>query len=118
MPEATCHCGAVRLTFPTLDPGSACRCDCSFCRRRGTVVVTVPVPDMTIEQGETLRLYTFNTHTAKHWFCGTCGVSTHHQRRSNPNEFGVNAGCIEGLDIRALDWSWVDGVNHPSDRTP
>jgi len=33
--------------------------------------------------------------TAKHYFCKTCGIYTHHQRRSNPNEFGFNIACIE-----------------------
>ena len=51
---------------------------------------------------DALRLYTWNTHTAKHWFCGTCGIYTHHQRRSNPNEYGVNAACIHGVDPVAL----------------
>ena len=117
MPVATCHCGAVRLSFPTLDLASARRCDCSLCRRRGAIAVTVPVPELTVERGaDALRRYTFNTHTAQHYFCGTCGVYTHHQRRSDPSQYGVNLGCVEGVDIRAVDWSWTDGVNHPSDR--
>ncbi len=112
MPVATCHCGAVRLSFPVLDLASARRCDCSLCRRRGAVAVTVPVPDLTVEQGaDTLRRYTFNTHTAL-----TSGIYTHHRRRSDPSQYGVNLGCVEGVDIRAVPWSWTDGVNHPSDR--
>ena len=113
---ATCHCGAVRLEFPTLDLDSARRCDCSMCRRRGAVVVTVPVPELVVEGAENLRLYTFNTHTAQHYFCGTCGIYTHHRRRSDPSEYGVNLACVEGVDIRAVRWEWTDGVNHPSDR--
>ena len=113
---ATCHCGAVRLSFPRLDLRSARRCDCSMCRRRGVIVVTVPEAELTVEAGETLRLYTFNTHTAKHWFCGICGIYTHHRRRSNPDELGVNLGCVEGVDVTAVNAPWVDGVNHPSDR--
>lgn len=65
---------------------------------------------------EQLKLYQFNTHTAKHYFCGICGIYTHHQRRSNPNEYGVNLGCLEGVnpyDIGEVVTS--DGVNHPAD---
>lgn len=116
MPTATCHCGAVRLSFPALDLASARRCDCSMCRRRGAIAVSVPLGDLTVEEGETLRLYTFNTHTAQHYFCAMCGIYTHHRRRSDPSQYGVNLGCVEGVDIRSIDWSWVDGVNHPSDR--
>ncbi|WP_420392267.1 GFA family protein [Acuticoccus sp.] len=116
MVTARCHCGAVRLAFPRLDLASARRCDCSLCRRRSAIAVTVPSRDLTVEAGETLRTYTFHTHTAQHHFCNTCGVYTHHRRRSNPDEYGVNVACVDGIDIRALEWSWVDGVDHPSDR--
>lgn len=114
-----CHCGAVELRV-TLSDGlaTARRCDCSFCRRRGAVAVSAPLSGVTIVRGaENLTLYQFGTHTAKHWFCKTCGIYTHHQRRSNPNEFGVNAACLEGVNPRDLGRvPWADGVNHPADR--
>ena len=46
-----------------------------------------------------LREYTFNTHTAKHYFCSICGIYTHHQRRSVPSEYGFNIACVEGVKI-------------------
>ena len=114
---ATCHCGAVRLTFPRLDLASRRRCDCSMCQRRGAVAVSVPLQDLTIERGETLRLYQFRTMTAEHYFCGVCGIYTHHRRRSNPNEYGVNLGCVEGVHLPAYDpIPWADGRDHESDR--
>ncbi len=36
--------------------------------------------------------------TAKHYFCKTCGIYTHHQRRSNPKEFAFNIACLEGVN--------------------
>ncbi|MEK7737628.1 MAG: GFA family protein, partial [Pseudomonadota bacterium] len=82
--RASCHCGAVvlELDLPDgiVDPR---RCDCSMCRRRGAIVASVPLAGITILQGEqALRLYQFNTKTAKHYFCVHCGIYTHHQRRS------------------------------------
>lgn len=66
---------------------------------------------------EALTLYQFGTGTAKHWFCRICGIYTHHQRRSNPQEYGVNLACLAGINPRDLgDVPWVDGVNHPSDQ--
>jgi len=47
----------------------------------------------------------------------TCGIYTHHQRRSNPEEYGFNVACLEG--INAYDYAPApvyDGVNHPSDQ--
>lgn len=115
MPVATCHCGAVRLSFPRLDLDSATRCDCSLCARRGAIAVTVPLGELTVEAGDTLRLYQFHTRTARHYFCGICGIYTHHRRRSDPSEYGVNVACVEGVDIRSVAWSWTDGLNHPKD---
>jgi hypothetical protein len=117
--RARCHCGAVVIEA-ALPQGlaSARRCDCSFCRRRGAAAVTATTASLRILQGaDSLRLYTWGTHAAKHWFCKTCGIYTHHQRRSDPAECGVNLGCIDGVNPRDLDpIGWVDGVNHSSDR--
>ena len=67
-------------------------------------MVSVAVGSLRVVEGEdALRLYTWNTGVAKHWFCGTCGIYTHHRRRSDPNEYGVNAACIEGVDPLSLD---------------
>ncbi|SHJ38585.1 CRISPR-associated protein Cas8b1/Cst1, subtype I-B/TNEAP [Shimia gijangensis] len=115
----TCHCGAVELQVKLLDGlNTARRCDCSFCRRRGAAAVTAPLDGITIIKGEdNLTLYQWNTNTAKHYFCKTCGIYTHHQRRSNPNEYGVNLGALENVNPRDLgDIDWADGVNHPSDK--
>lgn len=115
----TCHCGAVALSVQLSDGfKTARRCDCSFCRRRGAIAVSAPLDGLTILRGtESLTLYQFGSGTAKHWFCRICGIYTHHQRRSNPQEYGVNLGGLEGINPRDLgEVPWVDGVNHPSDQ--
>ena len=116
--KASCHCGAVvlELTLPdgVVDPR---RCDCSFCRRRGAIVASVPLSGIRILQGEAaLRCYQFNTRTAKHYFSSVCGIYTHHHRRSNPAEYGYNLACLEG--VNPFDLGEVptrDGVHHPAD---
>ncbi|WP_111732040.1 GFA family protein [Roseovarius amoyensis] len=118
--RATCHCGAVELhlTMPAEGLAGAHRCDCSFCRRRGAATIGVPVDALEVVRGaDKLTLYTWNTGTARHWFCSVCGIYTHHRRRSNPGEYGVNIGCIDGVNPALLEpIPWSDGVNHPSDR--
>ena len=113
-----CHCGAVVLDI-VLAGGltTAHRCDCSLCSRRGAISVSAPLNGVKILQGaENLTVYQFNTNTAKHLFCKTRGIYTHHQRRSKPNEYGVNVAILDGINPRDLgDVPWVDGVNHPSD---
>lgn len=117
--KATCHCGAVELRL-TLSDGfaSARRCDCSYCARRGAIAVSAPLEALEVVRGaDTLTLYQWGTMTARHWFCSVCGIYTHHQRRSNPNEYGVNIANIEGVNPRDLgEVPWTDGINHPSDR--
>jgi hypothetical protein len=116
--EGACHCGAVRFTA-TLSDGfnTIRRCTCSYCTMRGAVAVSAQLGGVTILAGEeALTSYRFNTGEAKHYFCSRCGIYTHHQRRSNPHQYGVNVACLEG--ISPFDFAEVpvlDGVNHPSD---
>lgn len=117
--KATCHCGAVELELSLPDGVvDARRCDCSLCRRRGAIVASVPLSGIRIVQGEdVLKMYQFNTHTAQHFFCSVCGTYTHHQRRSNPSQYGYNVGCLQGVNPFDLGTvSTNDGVNHPADR--
>ncbi len=115
----TCHCGAVELRV-RLSEGlkTARRCDCSFCARRGAIAVSALLADVEIVKGsDSLTLYQWGTNTAKHYFCKTCGIYTHHQRRSNPQEYGVNVAALQGVNPRNLgNVAWSDGINHPSDR--
>jgi hypothetical protein len=119
--RASCHCGGVVLEL-NLPDGivGARRCNCSICRRKGSIMGTVPVEGLRIIKGqELLSFYRFNTGTAEHYFCSRCGIYTHHRRRSNPNQYGFNLGCLEGVDPYDLHGVPVnDGVNHPADRVP
>lgn len=116
--KASCHCGAVELEL-SLPNGlvDIRRCDCSLCRRKGAIVASVPLSELKILKGEeNLRLYQFNTKTAKHYFCGTCGIYTHHQRRSNPDQYGFNVACLEGINPLKIDnVPTYDVVYHPAD---
>ncbi|WP_395623927.1 GFA family protein [Sphingomonas daechungensis] len=116
--NGSCHCGAVRFTAELpLGLSSARRCTCSICRMRGAVAVTSTPQGFHLLQGEEqLGTYRFNTRSAEHHFCTVCGIYTHHKRRSNPDQFGVNVACLEGLspfDFREI--VVFDGDRHPAD---
>ena len=117
--KGQCHCGSVKFTV-RLENGliEPRRCNCSMCRRRGAVVASARLEDLTIDEGEeVLSLYQFNTHTARHYFCSRCGIYTHHQRRSNPELYAFKIACLEGVDPLVLKYVPVlDGEDHPSDR--
>lgn len=116
--DAACHCGTVRFRVRLTDGfNTVRRCTCSYCRMRGAVAVSAQLGDIEFVGGQdNLTLYTFNTGSAKHYFCKTCGIYTHHQRRSNPEQFGVNVACLDG--VSPFDFPEVpvlDGVSHPKD---
>jgi len=115
---ASCHCGSVQFAVQLTDGlNTIRRCTCSYCRMRGAIAVSAQLNGIKFLKGEDiLTLYQFNTKTAKHYFCSICGIYTHHQRRSNPNQFGINVACLEG--VSPFDFAEVvvnDGVSHPSD---
>jgi hypothetical protein len=116
--NGSCHCGAVTFTA-TLTEGfaSARRCTCSICRMRGAVAVTSTPAGFHITGGEDkLATYRFNTMSAEHHFCSVCGIYTHHKRRSDPDQLGVNVACLD--DVSPFDFAEVvvfDGSRHPAD---
>ena len=119
--KGACHCGAVQFAVQLTDGlRTARRCNCSYCRMRGAVAVSAELDGFEILKGqEALTLYQFNTKAARHYFCKQCGIYTHHQRRSNPNQFGINAACLEG--VSPFDFEEVvvhEGQRHPSDGHP
>lgn len=113
-----CHCGAVRLEALLSDDFDTIRrCTCSYCRMRGAIAVSAEMGGIRILRGEdALTSYRFNTGSAEHFFCSNCGIYTHHQRRSNQNQYGVNVAILDG--VSPFDFAEVavlDGVNHPQD---
>jgi len=117
--KASCHCKAVQfeISLPNgLDKPR--RCDCSFCRMRGAIMASTTLDAIKITKGtDKLTLYQFNTKIAKHYFCSVCGIYTHHQRRSDPTQYGFNVACLEGVNPYELaDVPVMDGINHPADR--
>lgn len=109
-----CHCGAVEFEVDLANGlENLRRCNCSLCRRKGSIIASVPIEGLRIIKGaDMLTLYQWNTNTAKHYFCKVCGIYTHHQRRSNPTQFGFNVACIEGVDpFQLTDIAVGDGAS-------
>jgi len=75
---ASCHCGRIRLGLDLPDGlQNLRRCNCSLCKRKGAVMASVSLAGLHVLEGEDdLRVYTWNTHAAKHYFCGVCGIYT------------------------------------------
>lgn len=62
-------------------------------------MVTVPESDFDLLAGaDELAEYNFHTHTARHFFCRTCGIYPFHRKRLLPDCYGVNTACLDGFD--------------------
>ena len=76
--------------------------------------------DLKIIKGEDkLNSYQFKAKVAKHYFCTMCGIHTHNLRRADPNTYGINVACLDGIDpqeIFKLDVGINDGHNHIMDQ--
>lgn len=109
--QGSCHCGRVRFEVQaSLD--HVVDCNCSICRRKGALWHAVPDAGLRIVAGEEeLALYQFHTHTAQHYFCRHCGISTFSRPRIDPRLWVVNVRCIDGIDLAALPRQFFDGAN-------
>ena len=120
MKKLTCHCGGVEAEVNVTENGfeKIMRCNCSMCKRKGYIIGVVGPDDFKLTKGEELlKLYQFYTNTAKHYFCLNCGIHTHNRPRSNPNIYGVNIACVEGIKpFEIKDVPVNDGENHPMDQ--
>jgi hypothetical protein len=83
-----------------------------MCSKAGFLHLIVPKERFKLLQGDdALTTYTFNTGTAKHLFCATCGVKSFYVPRSHPDGISVNARCIDGGTIESMSVKKFDGRN-------
>lgn len=113
--KGSCHCGSVKFEFDHAGIDKGLRCNCSICRRKGALMspfTLSPSEFVITAQGEdSLNSYRFGTATAEHFFCDKCGVYTFHETRREPGRYRVNLGCVEDLDIFALEVAVFDGAS-------
>ncbi len=76
-------------------------------------MAAIAIEKLTVTKGtDNLALYQWNSRVAKHYFCKTCGIYTHHQRRINPQEFAFNVACFDDIDVATLESiALVDGAS-------
>ena len=119
MKKLSCHCGGVEIQVKLPDDlGKLMRCNCSMCKRKSATMSMIAKDDLKILKGEDLlNIYQYHTKVAKHYFCSLCGIYTHHARRSDPDTYGINVGCLEGVNPFDLkNVAMFDGANHPLDK--
>ncbi len=118
MPEpktysGSCHCGRVRYEVDA-DLSRVMACNCSICRKRGTLLAFTPVDKFRLQQGEdALADYQFNKKIIHHLFCTTCGVGSFARGRG-PNGvemIAINVHCLDDVDANKLKIEPFDGAS-------
>lgn len=112
MRSGGCHCGAVRFEVPLPEEIIAHACNCSICEKTGFLHIIVPESAFRIVAGgDNLVEYRFNTGSARHLFCKTCGVKAFYRPRSNPDGWSVNARCLDAETRPVIHVEPFDGRN-------
>jgi hypothetical protein len=110
MLQATCHCGAIRIEIPSR-PAEVTNCNCSICRRLGTLWAYYDVGTVTIHgHPERTAEYIQGDKTLRTVRCGTCGCVTHWEpldtqkyQRMGVNIRNFEPEVIGDVRIRLLD---------------
>ncbi|MFQ5635260.1 MAG: GFA family protein [Gammaproteobacteria bacterium] len=106
-----CHCGTVQFEVEAPERIECNVCNCSICAMSGFLHLIVPRSKFRLLCGEDRLIeYTFNTGTARHLFCATCGIKSYYIPRSNPDGYDVNVRCLRPQP-KQIDVSEFDGVN-------
>jgi hypothetical protein len=100
--EGSCHCGAVKYRV-TLDlDAPALVCNCSMCRRSGSMLMFTPPEKFELVSGEeSLTDYRFRTHVIHHLFCKTCGIKSFARGTSPKGDpvVAINVRCLSDVDV-------------------
>ena len=82
--RGSCHCGRIAFTLDA-EPAEAIECNCSICRRRGSVLAAVAPERFHLETSrDDIAVYTFGRHIIRHQFCKMCAV----RRGDGPRRHG------------------------------
>ncbi len=110
--NGACHCKAIKFEVRAPAQVGLTKCNCSICGMTGFLHLIVGEEDFRLMAGaDQLTTYTFNTHTAKHMFCQTCGVKPFYRPRSHPEGWSVNFHCVDKGNFESVNIQDFDGRN-------
>ena len=110
--KGSCHCG--KIAFEVEGEFSVVMdCNCSLCRRRGSLLWFVPREKLKLLTSEKdLSTYTFNKHVIKHHFCATCGIHPFGEAtdpKTGKHMAAINVRCLEHVDVSELSVQHFNG---------
>lgn len=99
----TCHCKAVRLTFPPLR-APALECLCGICRRYGALWAYYKPEEVHVEGGDALEGYSHGEKTLSFNRCKNCGCMTHYSTlRNTEPRVAVNCRMMKRKEYDGLE---------------
>lgn len=105
--KLSCHCGAIRMEVDAALEGLE-ECNCSTCARSGFIHWKVPFEALRLlTEKRALSTYLWRDAWGGHQFCPTCGTAL--MRNGYKGSISVNARCLEGVDVFALEVKRYDG---------
>jgi hypothetical protein len=109
MIDATCHCGAIKLSVPTA-PTELTSCNCSICRRLGGLWAYYDPAEVLIA-GATVSYIWGDKMLAIH-HCQTCGCTTHWLPigETRKDRMGVNTRLMDPAVTANVRVKRVDGA--------
>jgi hypothetical protein len=114
MIEASCHCGAIRLQVATR-PERLTSCNCSLCRRYGTLWAYYRPDQVTFAAGAGRSVpYIQGDKTLAVHHCPTCGCVTHWEgliEGRKEERMAVNARLMQPEDIANIPVRHFDGAS-------
>lgn len=115
--EGSCHCGAVGWSFDGL-PGEATACNCTVCRRHGTLWA-YGFQDEDIRISGDTRTYAWAGRNLGFHFCGNCGCIAYWwaiEKGADGRRFGaVNLRLAEPESVAAIPIRRHDGLETNTD---
>jgi hypothetical protein len=105
--HGSCHCGGVTIEAPG-PPEWLARCNCSFCRRTGSLMAYYPDDGSVKISGETVP-YIWGDRMISQHHCPTCGCFTDWRSTGDSyGRIGINARLLDGYSEQG-GRSLVDG---------
>ena len=107
-----CQCGKVRYEAHA-EIGEVISCNCSRCRKLGSLLTAVALSDFKLLSGENETTdFQFNNRKIHHPFCRTCGIQSYAFGKGPGDRDMVmlNVRCLDGIDAEQFKVRKFDGA--------
>ncbi|GHB18938.1 aldehyde-activating protein [Pseudovibrio japonicus] len=112
MLRGSCHCGAVKFEFRE-KPEWLTECNCSACRRYGTIWAHGSPKNISIEKApDATSAYIWGDQMIEFHTCRTCGNTTHwSDLDADYDRMAVNTRLVPFKDVKDIPIRHFDGAD-------